>query len=352
MSTHESVVTAHTPAAGMHPTARCVLRSFARARAPAALFFTAAVVSVSVAGSPETRIGGVVGSDDKTVAHLTIQLAALQMRVKKLEGELIDVQRSVHKADTPDADGGSDKPDKKGADGGKNTSSGGGPGAKDSSPAGGSKSGSSSSDGDTSGPLKDVFPTMTLRAPFVVVDSSGKTIFRVNDPRARGSKSGGDRGVYIYGDAGAANFALTTVYSGGKMMVQTDSGAYSMSVGAVDTAAGMKFRAQNKTRTYVGLDTRGKGLLAVYTGDSEQPVAGVQSTDEDKGLVAVFNSGTPVAFLSQSGAHPGGGNVTTTDPGGNGVFSAGYDGEGGAACVNHKQSMHCVGIGLPLGGGQ
>jgi hypothetical protein len=333
MSIHESLVTAR--------------------RSAAALIFAAAVFSFSASGGAETRVVGVVGSEDKTVARLTLQLAAMEMRVKKLEGGLLDVQRSLRKADTPDDDGGSDKPDKKAAGSGKDTSGGsGGQGTKDASPADASKSGSSSSDAGTSGPLKDVFPTMTLRAPFVVVDSSGKTIFRVNDPRAKGSKSGGDRGVYIYGDAGAANFALTTVYSGGRMMVQTDSGAYSMSAGAVDKTAGMKFRADNKTRTYVGLDTRGKGLLSVYTGDSEQPAASLQSTDEDRGLVAVFNSGQPVAFLSQSGAHPGGGNVTTTDPGGNGVFSAGYDGDGGAACVNHKQSTHCLGVGLSLGGGQ
>ena len=332
MSIHESLVTAR--------------------RSAAALIFAGAVFSFSAAGGAETRVVGVVGSEDKTVARLTLQLAAMEMRVKKLEGGLIDVQRTLRKADTPDDDGGSDKPDKKSAGGGKDASGGsGGQGAKDSGPAGGSKTGSSSSDGGISGPLKDVFPTMTLRAPFVVVDSSGKTIFRVNDPGAKGGKSGGDRGVYIYGDAGAANVALTTVYSGGKMVMQTDSGHYSVSVGAVDQGPGMKMRADNKTRAYVGLDNGGRGVVAVYSRD-EQPIAGLQSTDADKGLVAVFNSGTPVAFLTQSGAHPGGGNVTTTDPGGNGVFSAGYDGEGGAACVNHKQSMHCLGTGLPLGGGQ
>jgi len=319
--------------------------------APAALIFAGAPVSFSAAAGTDTRIVGVAHSEDPAV-RLARQVAALEMRVKQLEAGLADVKRSMSKADQPDDSGGSDKPDKKSAGGGPDASGGGSPGAKDSGAAGGGRSDSSSKDGETSGPLKDVFPTMTLRAPFVVVDSSGKTIFRVNDPRAKGGKSGGDRGVYIYGDAGAANFALTTVYSGGKMMVQTDSGVYSASLGAVDKAAGMKIRDGNKTRTYVGLDTRGKGLLAVYTGDSEQPVAGVQSTDEDKGLVAVFNSGTPVAFLSQSGAHPGGGNVTATDPGGTGVFSAGYNGEGGAACVDHKQSMHCLGVGLPLGGGQ
>jgi hypothetical protein len=344
MYTSESVMAARRPRAGVRGAFRYVVRSVAHA--PRALFLAGAVVTFSAAGNPDTRVVGVAGSDARTVSGLSLQVAALEARVKKLEDGLINVQRSLKKADTPDDDSGS-------KDAAAGTGPNAGQGKKDSGSASGSKPGPSSADGgDTSGQLKDVFPTMTLRAPFVVVDASGKAIFRVNDPHVRSGKSNGDRGVYVYGDAGSANFALTTVYSGGKMLVQTDSGAYSVSVGALDKAAGMKIRADNKTRTYVGLDTHGKGLLAVYTGDSEQPVAGLQSTDADKGLVAVFNSGTPVAFLSQSGAHPGGGNVTTTDPGGSGVFSAGYDGDGGAACVNHKQAMHCLGIGLPLGGGQ
>ncbi len=309
-----------------------------RSAAPA-IFIFAGVLVCSIAGAVDTRVVGVAGSD--TTSVLTREVAELQARVKKLEGQLIDVQRTLKKADTPDDDGSADKAESK-----KN---GGAPNSKDPGSTAGDKSNASSKDGDTYSPPKDVFPTMTLRAPFVVVDASGKAIFRVNDPSAKGGKSAGDRGVYIYGPAGAENFALTTVYSGGKMVVQTDSGAYKTTVGALDKVAGIRFRGDNKTRAYIGLDNSGKGNVSIYAGDSEQPIAALQATDAGKGLVAVFNDATPVAFLTQSTANPGGGNVTTTDPGGSGVFSAGYAGDGGAACVNHKQAMHCLGIGLPLG---
>jgi hypothetical protein len=66
MSIHESLVTAR--------------------RSAAALIFAGAVFSFSAAGDAETRVVGVVGSEDKTVARLTLQLAAMEMRVKKLEG--------------------------------------------------------------------------------------------------------------------------------------------------------------------------------------------------------------------------------------------------------------------------
>jgi hypothetical protein len=72
-------------------------------------------------------------------------------------------------------------------------------------------------------------------------------------------------------------------------------------------------------------------------------------TGDDKGIVAVFHANNPVAFLTES-THAGGGNVTTTNPAGEGVFSAGYDGDEGSACVDHKRALHCLGIGLPLSG--
>ncbi len=347
MSIHQFAISAGTHSRGMPRAARGVLRSVVRACAPAVLVLSVALGSFSAAGGAETPVVGVAGSDSTTV--LTRQVAELQMRVNKLERALLDVQRSLKKADTPDDDGGSDKPDKKGA-GGKDANGSGG--SAGSGSAGGGKPDSTSSGGGTDDALKDVLPTMTLRAPFVVVDSSGKTIFRVNDPSARGGKSAGERGIYVYGAAGVANFALTTVFEGGKLVAQSDTADYIATFGAVSTDAGLRVRKGKNLRTIVGMDARGKGYVGISTGDDDTITAGLQATDGGKAMVAVFHSNKPVAFLTESGAHPGGGNVTTTDPGGNGVFSAGYAGEGGEACVNRKQSTHCLGVGLPLGGGQ
>jgi len=73
--------------------------------------------------------------------------------------------------------------------------------------------------------------------------------------------------------------------------------------------------------------------------------------DSNEHVVAVYNSaGMPVATLG-IGSNGSGGNVTTRDSAGNGVFSAGATQDGGTACVIHKGKIHCLGIGLPLMGG-
>lgn len=344
--------------------------SVRRACASAVVVLGVAAVAFSTAGGAETRVVGVAGSDSNTV--LTRQVADLQMRVNKLERTLIDVQRTLKKPDTPDDGGGSDKPDKKGAGGGKDANAsgsntnagggggnagdtvantaGGGTGAKDSGPAGGGKP-DSPSKGSGTDARKDPVPTMTVRAPFLVVDSAGKTILRVNDPHASGGKSGGERGVYIYGDAGVANFQLTTVFAGAKLAAVADSGEYVATFGAVGTDAGIRIRKGKNVRAFVGMDSRGKGNIAISTSDDDATSAALQSTDDGKGMVAVFNSNKPVAFLTESTS--GGGNVTATDPAGNGVFSAGHlNGDDGETCVNRKHKTHCLGVGLPLGGGQ
>jgi len=73
--------------------------------------------------------------------------------------------------------------------------------------------------------------------------------------------------------------------------------------------------------------------------------------DSKEHVVAVYNNaGMPVATLG-IGSNGSGGNVTTRDSSGNGVFSAGATQDGGTACVIHKGKIHCLGIGLPLMGG-
>lgn len=67
-----------------------------------------------------------------------------------------------------------------------------------------------------------------------------------------------------------------------------------------------------------------------------------------KGVVAAYGAGgTPVAILTES--KNGGGNVTVNDPGGSGVFSVGYVGDGANACIDlPKHGLKCFGIGLPM----
>lgn len=307
----------------------------------AAVGIVAAFVLAGGISSVNAQFKGVAQSDSSDM--MAQRIATLELRVKRLEASQAALQQRLNKADVSDDGSEAGKKDKDPT--GKSAPSKG----QDSTSGNdqGGKASAASKDGE--GTLKDVFPVMTLRAPFVVVDASGKPIFRVQDPRAKGAQ-GGDRGVYVYGDAGVANIALTTVYGGSKAVLQDNGGKRSVAVGAVDDGAGVKVRDGSKPRAYLGLNPQGNPIIGVYTGESDSMVAGIQTYDSTKGMVAVFNAGTPVAFLAQSGAHPGGGNVTTADPAGKGVFSAGYDGQGGTACVGQKNGPHCLGVGLPLGG--
>jgi hypothetical protein len=96
----------------------------------------------------------------------------------------------------------------------------------------------------------------------------------------------------------------------------------------------------------------GRGSVNVY-GKSDSALASIGVDDNGQGVVAVRDgAGKAVAFLTGSSSGQGG-NVTATNPAGDGVFSAGWNGEEGAACVNLKNGMWCMGKNLPLqhGGG-
>lgn len=118
-----------------------------------------------------------------------------------------------------------------------------------------------------------------------------------------------------------------------------------------DDGVGTVVKHEGKQRAFMGAADNGGGVVAVFGGDGAHPAAGMQLNQSGGGLVAVFKNDTAISFLTESTNHRGGGNVTTTDPAGKGVFSAGYDGDLGSACVGHKGSLHCLGIGLPLSGG-
>ena len=122
----------------------------------------------------------------------------------------------------------------------------------------------------------------------------------------------------------------------------------STSINAIESGLGLMVRKAGAKFAFVGAagTTSEVGTVYVYAG-SDDPVAGLSSTG-GRGVVSVYHQAIPIAFLTESDKHPGGGSVTVTDPGGNGMFSAGYTGEGGDACVNRKNGLKCLGIALPL----
>ncbi len=104
-----------------------------------------------------------------------------------------------------------------------------------------------------------------------------------------------------------------------------------------------------------------KGEPVAFLGTSENGVDGalgvakagknVAAMLAEPATVALYNqAGLPIATFSKNEGTEGG-NVTTRDPSGDGVFSAGYsEGEnGGQACVYRakKQNVFCLGIGVP-----
>jgi hypothetical protein len=130
-----------------------------------------------------------------------------------------------------------------------------------------------------------------------------------------------------------------------KVMKGGDPTTYT-SISAIDKGVGLAVRVAGEKKAFVGTNDEKNGAVFVYsTGDS--PLAGL-STTGGRGIVEAISNGIPIAFLTESDKHAGGGNFTATNPAGEGIFSAGFTGEGGDACINRKNGLKCLGIGLPL----
>jgi hypothetical protein len=314
-------------------------------------------------GAP-AEIRGVAGTEDVTV-KLTRQVAALEMRIKQLELGQAAINQKLNKADVSDDGSADDSKKSKGTpkDAGapdKGQSNGAGANGAGASGAGPAKDGGdlkdlpgkpSTASGNSNGSGNSNRTPNRATAPFVVVDQSGKVIFRVQDPGAGGGEGGGDRGIYVYDETGRTAAQLVSARGGGKLKVQKPASDTYVATAANDDGVGTVVKHEGKQRAFMGAAGNDGGVVAVYGGDGAHPAAGIQLNQNGGGLVAVFKNDAAISFLTESTNHPGGGNVTTTDPAGRGVFSAGYDGDLGSACVGHKGSLHCLGIGLPLSGG-
>ena len=163
-------------------------------------------------------------------------------------------------------------------------------------------------------------------------------------------QSDGAGGNVSVNDAGGNPVASMFTKSGaGGLKVQKsgDPQTYA-SMNAADVSLGLVVRKASAKRAFIGVDEDSKGVVSVFS-KTDMAVAGLTTYDNGKGLVGVFGpTGQAIAFIAESDKNPGGGNVTATNPAGDGVFSAGYTGDGGEACVNRKTGLKCLGVGLPL----
>jgi hypothetical protein len=179
---------------------------------------------------------------------------------------------------------------------------------------------------------------------------------------------GGTQGELTLSDNTGEVAKMGALGSSGTLQL-SKGGQPTITLGPTEEKALPAVRAYDKGKMVVaaGGDTEGSGIVVVYGGatpaaliegftggkgtftaySSDQPVVSINSVDKPgEGLVVVRNSaGIAVATLGYGSE--GGGNVTTTDASGNGVFSAGFiGGDGpGSACVEYKGTK-CLGVGL------
>ncbi|HEY6242829.1 MAG TPA: hypothetical protein VIX17_02715 [Pyrinomonadaceae bacterium] len=169
-------------------------------------------------------------------------------------------------------------------------------------------------------------------------------------PVASIQSDAGDGKLWINDKSGQPVAGVFANDNGGvvKVMKSGEANTYT-AINAVNAGLGMAIRKAGKRLVFAGASGADgeKGSVYVY-GNGDSPIAGISSYGGGKGLVAVFNASAAIAFMSESDKHPGGGSITVSDPGGNGIFSAGFTGEAGDACVTRKNGLWCMGTNLPL----
>jgi hypothetical protein len=169
-------------------------------------------------------------------------------------------------------------------------------------------------------------------------------------PAATIRSEDGDGKLWINDKSGQPVAGVLASDNGGivKVMKSGEANTYT-AINAINAGLGMAIRKAGQRLVFAGASGADgeKGSVYVY-GNGENPIAGISSYGGGKGLVAVFNASSAIAFMSESDKHPGGGSITVSDPGGNGIFSAGFTGEAGDACVTRKNGLWCMGTNLPL----
>ncbi|MBJ6611154.1 MAG: hypothetical protein JG718_12400 [Candidatus Thiothrix moscowensis] len=253
----------------------------------------------------------------------------------------------------------------------------------------------------------------TIQAPFKVVDKQGRVILSVttdnqgadyfvmgeqgkpsillqrNGEYARvAARVSADNRAYLNADtalgASAAaehnHFASgvgTSAMGGSGLFIRQIQGQAALPAAEIAALPGKKvalrlYNEQGKAVVSAGMNpaaggagtiraanTKGENIAFMgTTPEGENGAVGVAKNGKDviamlaePRLVAVYNdTGAPIVSMGKSDKSDGG-NLTTRDPAGDGVFSAGYNSEvgGGDACVYRakRQNTFCLGIGLP-----
>jgi len=180
---------------------------------------------------------------------------------------------------------------------------------------------------------------------------SGKVALRVGEATAPlallGASAGGSGSLDLYGASGTTPMISLTNPGGSNPQIQI-MGAGGQPVflaGAKSDGSGGAVKVLANGQQVGGIDSLPGGAGDVYVLAGQKVVAEMRAQSQ-KGVVAIYgDSGAAVAHMGVGSS--GGGDFTATDPGGQGVFSAGYiasDGPG-TACVEHNGTK-CLGVGL------
>jgi hypothetical protein len=165
---------------------------------------------------------------------------------------------------------------------------------------------------------------------------------------ALGSASGTAWGLFIGKDGGAPQAEIADHGKGMALRI-FQGGSQLAAIGSVSGKGGAVRVADSGGNAVATMtEDGGAGLIQVYK--AGQPLLALAGKDS---AISVYNgSGMSVASLGLSG-NKSGGNITTRDGSGSGVFSAGAASDGGGeACINRvrgdgKLLAACLGLGLP-----
>ena len=198
---------------------------------------------------------------------------------------------------------------------------------------------------DSSGDQKVLVTAMSQGGGQVLLTEDGNSAVGMAANKATNAQF--PRGVFVFDDSGNSVAEMMANSEGiGAMRALQSEGGGDAALFADKDGGDMLIR--NNAGQIVA-ETTQRGFNYFGSGGNQNAIAGVTESG-GRGVVGVYgHGGTRLAFLTESDKS-GGGNVTLADPGGNGVFSAGYVAEGGAdACLDlPKQGLKCFGIGLPM----
>jgi hypothetical protein len=203
---------------------------------------------------------------------------------------------------------------------------------------------------DTTGGLLSVYSSGDKPKATLATDADGGllSIYGTGEKSVASLKSDGGNGKLSISEKGGDSVVEAVADETGgsvKVIKKGDDKTYT-SINALGRGIGLSVRKAGTQYIFAGANTDGGGTVDVSNaaGDMVDSI----STINSRGLIAVFAAKHAVAFITESDKHPGGGNVTTTNPAGEGIFSAGFTGEGGDACIDRKGGLKCLGINLPL----